>query len=198
MWLWAFGKAVILPWYRLWLRLVVEGQEHVLAEGGLILCSNHIGAHDPGLLGMFSPRPVIFMAKEEIFKVPVIGWLVRSGTGAFPVRRGTPDRAALKRAADLLEAGGCLGIFPEGTRSKTGHLGKAEPGTAYLALKSGATVVPVGISGSYRLFSRITIRFGPPVDLSAFRTGRLTGEHLDAAGDAIMTAIASLVDPQHR
>lgn len=198
MWLWAFGRAVLLPLYRLLLRVRVEGIEHVPASGGVIICSNHISAHDPPLLGMLSPRLIRFMAKDEIFRVPVIGWLAEHGGGAIAVKRGTPDRAALKQSLEILASGGCFGIFPEGTRSRTGSLGKAEPGTAYLALKSGVAVIPAGFSGTYRLFSSVTLRFGPPVDLSAFQGSRLTGENLDAAGGAIMAAIASLIDQRFR
>lgn len=198
MWLWAFGKAVILPFYRLLFRIRVEGTEHVPASGGVIICSNHISGHDPPLLGMLAPRLIRFMAKDELFRIPVIGWLAEHGGGALPVKRGTPDRAALKQSLEVLANGGCFGIFPEGTRSRTGNLLKPEPGTAYLALKSGAVVIPVGFSGTYQWFSTIRIRFGPPVDLSAFKGGRLTGENLEAAGGAIMAAIAALIDDPFR
>lgn len=194
MWVWGFGRAAILPFYRLALRIRVEGTENVPKDGGIIMCSNHIKIHDPALLGMLSPRPIRFMAKEELFKTPILSWFFSQG-GAFPVKRGTPDRAALKYSLELLANGECFGIFPEGTRSKTGQLGKAEPGTAYLALKSGASVIPVGFSGSYKLFSSLTIRFGMPVNLEPFKTGKLSSENLEAAGEAIMSAIRAQLEP---
>jgi 1-acyl-sn-glycerol-3-phosphate acyltransferase len=194
LWLWSIGRAVVLPVYRLLYRIKVEGIENIPRAGGVILCSNHIRAHDPPLLGMITPRQVRFMAKEELFQVPVIGWLVRHGGGAFPVKRGTADRGALKQSLDVLANGGCFGIFPEGTRSSTGRMAKLEPGTAYLALKSGATVIPVAFSGTYGLFSRLLIRFGKPVDLTVYSGRKLTSETLETAGEVISAAIARQID----
>lgn len=194
MWLYGIGKALVSPIYRLFFRIRVEGQEHVPMEGGVILCGNHFNGNDPLVIGIVSPRRVSFMAKEEIFKWPVIGWLAR-GLGAFPVKRGQADRTSLKKALDVLADGGCFGIFPEGTRSRTGQLRKAEPGTAYIALKAGVPIIPFGITSSYKLFSPILVRFGPPVDLERFRGAKLKGESLDQAGHEIMAAIGRLLDP---
>lgn len=193
MWLYSFAKGLLNPLYRVGFRMRVEGLQNVPREGGVILCANHASMHDPIMLGIAAPRPVSFMAKEELFRNPVLRFLVR-GLGAFPVRRGHPDRAALKRAFDVLQTGGCFGVFPEGTRIRGGQLGKAEPGTAYMALKTGAAVIPVGISSSYRLFRPTVIRFGRPVDLSGYRAGKLSSEVLEAAGGAIMAAIDGEVD----
>ena len=199
MCLYGFARVVLGTGYRLLYRIRAEGQEHIPRSGGVILCGNHINAQDPIIIGLACPRPVCFMAKEELFRSQLLGFIIR-GLGAFPVKRGSADRAALKHALSLLEAGCCFGIFPEGTRSRTGELQKPEPGTAYIALKSGVPVIPVGISGSYRLFSPIRVRFGPPVDLERFRGQRLNGPTLEAASQAIAEAIAELVDapPQAR
>lgn len=194
MWLYDFAKALVTPFYRLLFRIRVEGLGHVPREGGVILCGNHFNGHDPLVVGVVSPRRVSFMAKDEIFKWPVIGFLAR-GVGAFPVKRGAADRSSLKRALEVLAGGGCFGIFPEGTRSRTGQLGRAEPGTAYIALKAGVTVIPFGITSTYKLFSPIVIRFGPPVNLDQFKGARLTGEALDQAGQEIMAAIGGLLVP---
>jgi len=194
MWLYGFAKALVSLIYRPLFRIRVEGLEHIPREGGVILCGNHYNGNDPIITGVTAPRPVSFMAKEEIFKLPVVGFLAR-GVGAFPVKRGTADRASLKRALEVLEAGGCFGIFPEGTRNRTGLLGKAEPGTAYIALKSGVPVIPFGISGRYKFFQPVTIRYGPPVPLDRFKGAKLTSEALDAAGQEIMGAIGRLLEP---
>lgn len=194
MWLYGFARALAKPIYRLMFRIRVEGTEHVPAEGGVILCGNHFNGHDPVVAGIVAPRRVSFMAKEEIFKVPVIGTIAR-GMGAFPVKRGSADRGSLKRALDLLEGGGCFGIFPEGTRSRTGELQKAEPGTAYIALKSGVPVIPFGITSTYKLFSPLLVRFGPPVNLDRFKGAKLSGESLEAAGQEIMAGIGRLLEP---
>lgn len=194
MWLYGFGKALVTPIYRFLFRIRVEGLEHVPREGGVILCGNHYNGNDPVVIGIVAPRRVAFMAKDEIFKWPVVGWLAR-GVGAFPIKRGAPDRGSLKRSLEVLDQGGCFGIFPEGTRSRTGRLQKAEPGTAYIALKSGATVVPFGISGSYKLFSPLLVRFGPPVNLDRYKGGKLSSDSLEGAGHEIMAAIGRLLDP---
>lgn len=194
MWLYGFGKALVSPIYHMLFRIQVEGLEHVPKEGGVILCGNHFNGHDPLVAGVVSPRRVSFMAKEEIFGWPVIGWLAR-GLGAFPVKRGQADRSSVKKALEVLDEGGCFGIFPEGTRSRTGQLRKAEPGTAYIALKAGVPVIPFGITSTYKLFSPVLVRFGPPVSLERFQGAKLKGESLDQAGHEIMAAIGRLLEP---
>lgn len=197
MWLYGFAKGIVGFGYRLLFRLQVSGLEHIPPDGGVIICGNHFTAHDPPVVAISANRPVSFMAKAELFDNKFLGWIFR-GVGAFPVKRGAPDRAALKRSIDTLQEGRVFGIFPEGTRNRTGQLAKAEPGTAYLALKSGAPVVPVGITSSYKLFSPILVKFGPPVDLSTYRDGKLTSEALDGAGEQIMAAIGALLVPPVR
>lgn len=193
MWFYSFAKVIVSPLYRFLFRIRVEGVENVPLEGGVILCANHVSMHDPIMVGVAAPRQIRFMAKEELFRNPLVRVVVQ-GLGAFPVKRGHPDRAALKRAMEVLHSGGCFGVFPEGTRVHADHLGQAEPGTAYLALKTGAAVVPVGVSSSYRLFRPTVVRFGQAVDLSAYRAGKLTSDVLKSAGDAIMAAIGSQLD----
>jgi len=158
------GKFLCHLFFKLTRGFQVSGQENVPKRGPVVLIANHTSYLDPPALGVASPRRVYFMAKEELFRIPLFGWLLK-GLGAFPVKRGTPDRRAFKRALAVLAAGNVLGIFPEGTRSKTGELGPAEEGAAVLALRSGAPVVPAGITGT-RGSGPIRVAFGPPVDTS--------------------------------
>lgn len=188
----AFARAIVSPVFRLLYRIRVEGMEHVPPEGAVIVCANHTHNFDPIVLGVACPRELQFMAKQEAFKVPVLGQLI-TWLGAFPVDREGNDRGALKRSLNVLESGGCFGIFPEGTRVKSGELGEFHGGTAYLALKAGATVIPAGISSGYRLFKPTVVRFGPPVDLEEFRSGKVTGPVRDAASHRIVTAVANLI-----
>src|SRR5437867_1486686 len=127
-------------------RWSVSGLEHVPPEGALLVTSNHQNNVDPPILVAMIPRVLHCMAKQEMFVGPV-GFLSR-WYGAFPVRRGTPDRQAIRTALDHLAAGRCVGIFPEGTRSRTGALIEAHTGAGLLALRSGAPVLPVAIAGT--------------------------------------------------
>jgi len=177
-------------------RWQVVGAEHIPKEGPVILCANHISLLDPPLLGSGIERQVYFMAKEELFRIPVLSFLIRK-FGAFPVKRGASDRASIRTALSLLEDGKIFGIFPEGTRSKTGELGPGLPGVALFALKSQAAVIPVAILGPYRLFKPIKIVYGQPIDMSELRAKKSGSDTLKEATDLIMSHIQQLLN-QHR
>lgn len=168
----AFTRA----WGRLLARTVfrfeVVGAHHVPRTGAVIVAGNHSGLLDGPLLYFTSPRPPVLLAKAELFVGPwarALGWL-----GQVPVHRGQPDRAALKAGLDQLARGGVLGVFPEGSRG-TGQLEQVAHGLAYLALRSGAPVVPLAVVGTAqawpkgrrlpRLRAPVTVAFGPPVTL---------------------------------
>ena len=171
-------------------RIEVRGRGNVPRVGPLVVCSNHLAWWDPVVLAMAVPLKISFMAKRELFGYPVFGWLL-ARLGAFPVRRGTADRQAIRAAEAVLESGGVLGMFPEGTRSETGELGKAHSGAGYLAIRSGARVLPVGISGEYRVGGRLRVVIGEPMDLTG-GAGRVSSKDMKEAGDRVMGAIAEL------
>ncbi len=135
----------------------------VPTTGPLIVACNHVSYLDPPALGVAAPRQISYMAKHELFAIPVLGPLI-TGLGAFPVDRSRGDVAAIKSAAAVLGEGAALGIFPEGTRNLTGDV-KAQMGVALLASLSAATVVPAYIHGSRdaRRLRRITVVFGEPL-----------------------------------
>ncbi len=171
----------------------VEGGEHVPSRGAVVLCANHRHWWDIPIVGVLLGRQVSFMAKAELFRYPVFGPLLRR-LGAFPVHRGAADRQAFRRAFAVLAAGGALGIFVEGTRSRTGNLGRGRPGAAFIALKADAPVVPVAIAGAYRRGGGLVAHVGPALDLSAFRGRPLrSGELETVAEGVIMGAIAQLL-----
>ena len=124
-------KIILRILFKIFLRLEVKGAENIPATGPLVIASNHLSLLDPPVIGVASTRKVHFMAKQELF-VPVLGDIYKL-LGAFPVKRGGADRTAIKHGIDLMLDGGVLAIFPEGTRSKTGALGKAEPGALMMA-----------------------------------------------------------------
>lgn len=185
-------------------RLEVTGLERVPPEGPLIVVSNHVHFSDPPLLGATLPRKIIFMAKEEAFKTPILGWIV-SAYEAFPVRRGEPDRKAIRKAISVLQSGKALGIFPEGTRSKSGVLGPAHPGAALIALRTGAPVLPVAITGTDRFLNwpgvvqrrSVRVTIGKPFRLVA-EAGSLSREQLISHTNELMRRIAALLSPDKR
>lgn len=155
------------------LRLHVVGSEHVPPTGPVLVAGNHTGILDGPLVFFTTPRPATLLTKSEVFVgvwARACGWL-----GLIPVHRGAPDRTALKAGLAHLQRGGVLGVFPEGTRG-TGQLDSVADGLAYLALRSGATVVPLAVHGTAaalprgrvvpRLRTPVTVAYGPPLPLT--------------------------------
>ncbi|MCL4500107.1 MAG: 1-acyl-sn-glycerol-3-phosphate acyltransferase [Chloroflexi bacterium] len=178
----------------------VIGRENVPKTGGALLCGNHVSYIDPPALGARSGRLVHFMAKLELFQIPVLGFLIRK-VGAFPVKRGTADRAALKKAIELLQSGEVVGMFPEGKRSLDGELQPAEAGVGMIVLRAKVPVIPVALVNTEKLlpphsfllkFSRVTVVYGTPVPLEDLydQSGR---EAVEEAGRRIMAAVGELL-----
>lgn len=162
-------------------RIRVEGIENIPREGAAIICSNHVSWWDPPLIAVVATRKIHFMAKEELFRYPVLGYVLPR-VRAFPVRRGTSDRSAIRRAVGVLESGGVLGLFPEGTRQAPGRLANFTNGAAYLAMKGGAPIVPAAVRGDYRPFSEVCIRFGEPVRCEQVAREEPGGRHAALTG----------------
>jgi cytidylate kinase len=183
-------------------RMQVVGGEHVPRRGPVILAPNHRSLIDIPVAAAVTKRKVWFMGKEEIFRSSVADKLVRA-LGGFPVRRGRPDRAALQRALALLEQGEVVGIFPEGTRTPEARFDDVEEGFAYVALKSGAPIVPVAISGTEAVFPpgskrphfvKIRVAVGEAFRLGDRQPGVLPrGRIRDATVDA-QRRLAALMD----
>ena len=170
--------------------LRIEGLHHIPASGSVIICPNHVRWVDAILVAVAVRRPIRFMAKDDLFRFRALGALFKL-VGAFPVRRGQADRSAVRTALAVLSQGGALGMFPEGTRSRTGQLKRPESGAALLALRACAPVVPVALLGPCRLFRPVRVAVCPPVDLERFRGQRVTTSLLDDVSMAIMAPLAS-------
>lgn len=140
-------------------RCKVFGIENIPTSGGVIIAANHLSFWDPPLAATYVPRYVHFMAKEELFKIPLLGTVIKN-LYAFPVKRGAADRSAIRNSIQLLKDDKCLGLFPEGTRSKNGTVGKAEPGVALIAIKAGVPVVPTAVIGTNKIFGPFEVRYG--------------------------------------
>jgi len=133
------------------------------------------------------------MAKKELFKVPVVGAIIK-WAGAFPVSRGTGDLGAIKAALSALKAGKAMAIFPEGTRVKGDQAHSAKAGVALIAEKTGGPIVPVAIRGGYRLFSKIDIFIEEPIFVKSKDGKKLTSEELQAISDDLMVKILHLAN----
>ncbi|SFX01257.1 1-acyl-sn-glycerol-3-phosphate acyltransferase [Thermoactinomyces sp. DSM 45891] len=148
--------------YRVFFPYEVIGVEKFPKSGGTVVSPNHISNLDPPLLGISLPRQVHFMAKEEMFRVPIIKKALYI-VGTFPVKRGGGDSQALKASIRILREGKVLGIFPQGTRDNSGEIRKVHVGAAMFALRTNSPLVPVAIIGPYRLFRKIRIVYGEPI-----------------------------------
>ena len=145
----------------------ISGMENIPAEGAFMLCPNHVAFIDPIYVVLHFKRHVRFMGKKELFKHKFIGNIFRE-VGAFPVDRGNADLAAVREAIKTLTSGQGLGIFPQGTRSADNERTQLHTGAALIVQRAGAPVIPMYIDGPYRIFHRVDIRIGKPLDLSQF------------------------------
>jgi 1-acyl-sn-glycerol-3-phosphate acyltransferase len=179
-------KIVLLPFYR----AKAIGIEDFPKEGGVLICSNHINNLDPPIVGIASKRDIHFMAKEELFQIPMLKGILPK-VHAFPVKRGLSDREALRKGLAVLKEGQVLGLFPEGTRSKDGQLGEGLAGAGFFALRSKATVLPCAIIGPYKMFRPVKIVFGKPMDFEILREEKVSA---DVATKAIMDEIQTLIN----
>ena len=176
----------------------LEGREHIPKRGGYIVIANHTDWKDPPVIELSFGLCIRFMAKIEAFDMLFLGGLMR-GKGCFPVRRGESDRRALTTSLQVLRSGNPLGFFPEGTRSRDGVLHRGHPGIAFLARRSGAPILPVGLSGTHQaklLRSHIRVRVGAPFRVEDL--GLPAGASDQETTDAIMRRIAALLPPQMR
>lgn len=189
----------------LWIvgRWEVQGRENIPDTGPVVVVSNHLNNADPPILSAgIARRRVRFMAKVELFKMP-FGVFIR-GFGAFPVRRFDADVGALLGAERILKNGELLGMFPEGTRSRTGKMGSPHPGTALIALRSGAMVLPCAMTGTERLRNplvvlrkpRITVTIGEPIVVEQAR--RPTEEQVSDLTKRIYERINAMLPPEYQ
>ena len=161
--------------------LRVYGIENVPKSGGLILAANHQSYLDPPLIAVRLSRPVSFFAKSELFENPYFGRFIRQ-LHAFPVRQGEGDAGAVKEAIRRLKEGNVLNIYPEGSRTEDGQIGKIEPGIALVARRAGVPIVPVVIDGSFQAWPKwrklfrpgpIAVMYGRPLEVADLKPGEI-------------------------
>ena len=180
----------------------VSGAENVPPMGPLVLVSNHMSNLDPSMLSVSVPRRLNYLAKDDIFKAvgPPGRWFLRH-YGAFPIDRRGADARAFRWALRMLRRDAAIVIFPEGTRSRTASMNEAKPGAASLILKSGATVLPVGITGTERMQAflrvvnptgKIRVNIGQPFSLPSIE-GRPSRDLLRSITSDMMRRVRDLL-----
>lgn len=167
-----FSKSTVRLIARLLWRARVFGIENVPRDGGLIVACNHLSYLDPPIMGCLCPRRVRYMAKKELFSIPVLGTMIR-GLGAYSVDRRGSATGAIKRSLQVLQTGGVVGIFPEGTRNRSGTV-TPQTGVALLASMAQVPVVPALIHGTDRALrlARVDVAFGAPLPPPARKATR--------------------------
>jgi 1-acyl-sn-glycerol-3-phosphate acyltransferase len=196
-------KALVTPFVRIFVRVRVEGREHIPRRGPVILASNHRSFLDSIFIPLVVRRRVTFVAKAEYFDDPKTAWFFRS-CGQIPIRRegGSASERALSSATDVLRAGKVFGIYPEGTRTRDGLLHRGHTGVARLALRCNVPIVPIGLIGTDdvqpidskmpKLFRVVRIRFGEPVDPARYAGREHDHMALRELTDEVMYEICQL------
>jgi 1-acyl-sn-glycerol-3-phosphate acyltransferase len=208
-----FTRKAVIGALKVLFRLTIEGEGNVPAAGSYILVSNHLHNLDPVFTSAACPRPVQYMAKVELFKVPVLRKIIR-WVGAFPINRGKMDREAIRHGQAVLKAGYGLGIFPEGTRSLSMKIDRVLPGAGLFALKDSVTIVPCAVTGSERLpfngnkqhrrtedmpdpgHKGVKVTFGAPFTVPTEIDGKRTNAEM--ATNYMMERVAALLPVPYR
>ena len=177
-------------------RIEKVGEKNIPKKGAYIVCANHRSNWDPPILVSSIKRVSYIMAKEELFKNNFIKWIAKKCC-VFPVKRGKMDIESIKFALKVLKDEQILVIFPEGTRNGMEKNGKAQNGAAFMALKTGVPVIPVGIQGTLKPFHRIKLNYGKPLDFSEYKTNKPDKELLDKASKEIMDNIIMLTNEKN-
>ncbi|MFC4404336.1 lysophospholipid acyltransferase family protein [Gracilibacillus xinjiangensis] len=183
-----FARFVVKTWLKPKYKVQSIGIENIPKTGPVIICSNHISNFDPPIVGITCPRDIHFLAKEELFKNPIFGFILKN-VHAFPIKRGMKDRNALRKGLEVLKEGNVLGLFPEGTRSKTGELKKGLAGAGFFALRSDATIIPCAIIGDYSGKKPLTVSYGKPVDMKNLKEKKASAQEVT---DVIMEEIRKI------
>jgi 1-acyl-sn-glycerol-3-phosphate acyltransferase len=181
--------------------LRVTGREYVPRQGAAIIVCNHLSLIDPFVVGYAGNRIVNFMGKEELFRTPILGFLIRK-VGAFPVDRSRRDPAAMRTALLVLKSGELLGMFPEGTRSTTGEILEFRAGAARLAARTEVPLIPAALHNTNKAMppgkllrpARISIRFGEPFELKELYDRKDKGEAMERALQTIRERIEALAE----
>ncbi len=177
---------------RLIMRVEVKGVENIPESGPLVVMSNHISYLDPPLIGSIIPQKVHYMAKAELFENRIVGAFLKK-LGAFPLKRGTGDSRAFRKAIKILRNDQVLGIFPEGTRYPEGSPGEPHSGSVMLAIMAKSPILPIGIKNIKRK-GRTKVIIGEPLVLEEYFGKKLSKEERQEVANEVMSKIISLLN----
>ncbi|MGF1521436.1 MAG: lysophospholipid acyltransferase family protein [Leptolyngbyaceae cyanobacterium] len=190
-----FKWSVVSPVFHLYFQGRIEGAQQVPQKGPLLIVANHASDFDPPILSSCVQRPVSYMAKEELFQVPVLGPAIRL-YGAYPVKRGSADRSAIREALKQLDQGWAVGVFLQGTRTPDGRIASPKLGAALIAAKAQVPMVPVCLWNTHKVMPKgtklphrtpITVRIGTPIEPPASTTKEELWQTTQRCTDAIHT-----------
>jgi 1-acyl-sn-glycerol-3-phosphate acyltransferase len=190
-----FAYVICNAFVKVGFKFRAEGVENLPQTGGYILCSNHRSYLDPIFLGVKVKRQLAFMAKEELFRVKLLGPIIKK-LGAFPIARGKGDTRAVEFAIDTVKSGKALMLFPEGTRSKDGKLLKLKSGAIVIASQSQGLIVPSAIifEGKLRFRRKVTVRYGKPISCDELEINGADRQSLKAAREKLSARISELLE----
>lgn len=189
-----FFKNITGTILKIFYRIDYHGKENIIKDSKIIVCSNHTNYFDPIILATaFNERQLHFMAKKGLFKYKLIGAFIKK-LGTFPVDREGSDLSAIKKSLKILKEDKALGIFPEGTRVINDKKSEAKPGVAMIAVKSKSPVIPVYIDTNYKIFTKINVYIGQPIDLSIYKKQKNTIDDYKILSDEILKKIYTLKD----
>ena len=189
-------KGFLRTLYKIAFRMEITGEENKTKAGensGFIICANHVNFLDAVAVVVFSKEKIRFIGKYDLAKVGIIRWLEHL-FDVIPIKRNTQDLEAMKRCLKALKNGEILGIFPEGTRKGMAKNQKVKNGAAFMAIRSGVPVVPVGISGDFKPFGKVKIKYGEPIDMSKYKIKGQEKEGQELATKEIMDKIVMLTN----
>ncbi len=187
----SFVKNLILFFLKILYRIKIIGEENIPKNSNAIICSNHSSLLDPLIVGVNLKRQIYFMAKKELFKNKLLKHILLK-LGAFPVNRQNADLTAIKKSLRILKKGNLLGLFPEGTRVKEKDTHNVKPGIAMISIKSRSPIIPVLIKTDYKLFHKITVYIGEPIEFEEYYGQKLTVDKYKELSKYVLEKIYSL------
>lgn len=174
--------------FRFWFKVNIVGKENIPKQGNYIVCSNHSTVFDPVALSMTTDRQIYFMAKKQLFEVPVLGKILK-WLDAIPVDRETADIRAIKQSIDVLRKGELFAMFPEGTRAKEIDLNHAKPGISMIGIKSKSQIIPVFIESEYKFRKPLNIEIKAPISFEAYYGKKLNTDEYKELSKIVLKRI---------